>query len=219
MLLGIGVTDTNTALVLNIVYSVVGWVFSALGSRLHDVVGRRKMLIGSTIGMIISLTVVAACSAGYVNYGNHTASTVSIVFIFVFGAVFSGGYTPMQPIYPAEVVSNKMRAKCMGTFKLTAGAAGFLNTFVGPIALSSVRLHPVCFVSSMNTNEGADRLLVLRLLCVLGHVRGDLHVLLLRRDQGPDAGGAGRRVRGQEPAQGERCYQGETETGPGERPG
>lgn len=44
----------------------------------------------------------------------------------------------MQPIYPAEVVSNKMRAKAMGTFKLTAGAAGFLNTFVGPIALSSI---------------------------------------------------------------------------------
>ena len=143
MLLGIGVTDTNTALILNIVYSVVGWVSSAIGSRLHDVIGRRKMLIGSTIGMIISLTVVAACSAGYVNYGNHTASTVSIVFIFVFGAVFSGGYTPMQPIYPAEVVSNKMRAKCMGTFKLTAGAAGFLNTFVGPIALSSVSSAPL----------------------------------------------------------------------------
>jgi len=138
MLAGIGVTDTDTALVLNIVYSVVGWVFSAAGSRLHDVVGRRKMLIGSTIGMIFSLTIVAACSAGFVNYGNKTASTVSIVFIFVFGAVFSAGYTPMQPIYPAEVVSNKMRAKCMGTFKLTAGAAGFLNTFVGPIALSSV---------------------------------------------------------------------------------
>ncbi|KAI1644085.1 uncharacterized protein F4817DRAFT_227314 [Daldinia loculata] len=34
--------------------------------------------------------------------------------------------------------SNKMRAKAMGTFKLTAGAAGFLNTFVGPIALSSI---------------------------------------------------------------------------------
>jgi hypothetical protein len=48
------------------------------------------------------------------------------------------GYTPMQPIYPAEVVSNRMRAKAMGTYKITAGAAGFLNTFVGPIALSSV---------------------------------------------------------------------------------
>ncbi|KAH9896324.1 general substrate transporter [Xylariomycetidae sp. FL2044] len=138
MLNGIGITDTNTKLILNIVYSVIGWVFSAGGARLHDVVGRRKMLMGSTFGMTICLALVAACSAGKVEYGNSTAATVSIVFIFVFGAVFSVGYTPMQPIYPAEVVSNKMRAKAMGTFKLTAGAAGFLNTFVAPIALSSI---------------------------------------------------------------------------------
>ncbi|KAK2771459.1 hypothetical protein FQN53_004966 [Emmonsiellopsis sp. PD_33] len=138
MLNNVGVTDTDTKLILNIVYAVIGWVFSATGSRLHDIVGRRKMLMATTAGMAICLALVAACAAGFVEYGNTTASTVSIVFIFMFGAVFSIGYTPMQPIYPAEVVSNKMRAKAMGTFKLTAGAAGFLNTFVGPIALSNI---------------------------------------------------------------------------------
>lgn len=138
MLTGIGITDTNTKLVLNIVYAVIGWVSSIIGSRLHDVVGRRKMLLTTTAGMTICLAIVAACAAGYTEYGNKTASTVSIVFIFMFGAIFACGFTPMQPIYPAEVVSNKMRAKAMGTFKLTAGAAGFLNTFVGPIALSHI---------------------------------------------------------------------------------
>ncbi|OTA57993.1 general substrate transporter [Hypoxylon sp. EC38] len=138
MLEGIGITDTNTKLILNIIYSVIGWVFSVAGARLHDIVGRRKMLLGSTLGMTICLSLVAAGAAGKVEYGNSAAATMSIVFIFLFGAIFATGYTPMQPIYPAEVVSNKMRAKAMGTFKLTAGAAGFLNTFVGPIALSSI---------------------------------------------------------------------------------
>ncbi|GFF59521.1 hypothetical protein IFM51744_09950 [Aspergillus udagawae] len=138
MLSGIGITDTDTKLILNIVYAVVGWVSSIFGSRLHDVVGRRKMLITSTAGMTVCLAIVAGCAAGYTDYGNKTASTVSIVFIFLFGAIFACGFTPMQPIYPAEVVSTKMRAKAMGTFKLTAGAAGFLNTFVGPIALSHI---------------------------------------------------------------------------------
>ncbi|KAH8688541.1 general substrate transporter [Ilyonectria robusta] len=131
MLTGIGITNTNTKLILNIVYAVVGWVSSIIGSRLHDVVGRRKMLITATAGMTVCLAIVAACAAGYTKYGNQASSTVSIVFIFMFGAVFACGFTPMQPIYPAEVVSNKMRAKAMGTFKLTAGAAGFLNTFIG----------------------------------------------------------------------------------------
>ncbi|CAH0028233.1 unnamed protein product [Clonostachys rhizophaga] len=138
MLNGIGIKDTDTKLVLNIVYAVVGWVSSIIGSRLHDIVGRRKMLMATTAGMVVCLSIVAGCAAGYSNYGNKAASTVSIVFIFMFGATFACGFTPMQPIYPAEVVSNKMRAKAMGTFKVTAGAAGFLNTFVGPIALSNI---------------------------------------------------------------------------------
>jgi len=142
MLAGIGITNTDTKLYLNIVYAVIGWVFSSAGARLHDVVGRRKMLIASASGMAVCLAVVAGCSAAFVDYDNSTASTISIVFIFLFGATFATGFTPMQPIYPAEVVSNKMRAKGMGVFKLTAGAAGFLNTFVGPIALSNVSIIP-----------------------------------------------------------------------------
>lgn len=138
MLLGIGVEDTHLQLILNIVYAVVGWIFSVTGARLHDKIGRRKMFLAATSGMVVSLSIVAACSAGYVEYGNQTAPTVSIVFIFMFGAIFSAGYTPMQPVYPAEVVSTRMRAKAMGVYKVTNGAASFLNTFVGPIALSSV---------------------------------------------------------------------------------
>jgi MFS family permease len=138
MLLNVGVTDTNLQLILNIVYSVTGWVCSSAGSRLHDKMGRRKMLLGATMGMVVCLSIVAGTAAGFEEYGNTTAPTVCIVFIFLFGAIFSAGYTPIQPIYPAEVVSTKMRAKAMGTYKVTNGAAGFLNTFVGPIALSNV---------------------------------------------------------------------------------
>jgi MFS family permease len=170
MLNGIGITDTDLKLILNIVYAVIGWVASIFGSRLHDVVGRRKMLMSTTAGMTVCLAIVAACAAGYTEYGNQTASTVSIVFIFMFGAIFACGFTPMQPIYPAEVVSNKMRAKAMGTFKLTAGAAGFLNTFVGPIALSNVGFP---FQFSCPNKSGLmrllDRILVLCVLRFLGH--------------------------------------------------
>lgn len=36
----------------------------------------------------------------------------------MFGAVFAFAYTSMQPIYPGEVMSNDMRAKGMGTYKV-----------------------------------------------------------------------------------------------------
>jgi MFS family permease len=136
----VGITDTDTLLLLNIMYALEGYIFSSLGARMHDVIGRRKMLLGSTAGLILALSITAGTAAGYVNTGSKTSSTASIAFIFIFGAIFAFAFTSMQPIYPAEVMSNDMRAKGMGTYKLTGGCAGFINTFAAPIALSNVSI-------------------------------------------------------------------------------
>ena len=92
--------------------------------------------------MIIALSITAGTAAEFVKTGSESASSASIAFIYVFGAVFSFAYTSMQPIYPSEVISNDCRAKGVMTYKLTAGASGFLNTFVGPIALTNVSVLP-----------------------------------------------------------------------------
>lgn len=76
-------------------------------ARLHDVVGRRKMLMGSCAGMAVALSVVAATAAEYQRSGSVPSSSASIAFIFIFGVVFAVGFTPMQPIYPAEVLASE----------------------------------------------------------------------------------------------------------------
>jgi MFS family permease len=98
------------------------------------------MLLGSTFAMSICLSIVAGTSAGYAHdpLNNKAMSILSILFIYMFGCVFAFGFTAMQPVYPGEVCDNVQRAKGMGVFQLTGGAAGFLNTFVAPIALKSI---------------------------------------------------------------------------------
>ena len=140
LLENVGITDTNTQLLLNIIYALTGWIAATSGSRFHDVIGRRKMFLGSTAGMVICLAITAGTAAKFVQDGNTTASAASIAFIYIFGVVFSFAYTSMQPIYPGEVMSNDMRAKGMGLFQLTAGTAGFVNTFAAPVALRDVSL-------------------------------------------------------------------------------
>jgi MFS family permease len=76
-------------------------------ARLHDVVGRRKMLMGSCLSMSIALAIVAATAAEYERSGSTPSSSASIAFIFIFGVVFAVGFTPMQPIYPAEVLASE----------------------------------------------------------------------------------------------------------------
>lgn len=134
-------TNPNTQLLLNIVYAISGWIPAIIGARLHDIVGRRKMLMGATVGMAICLAIAAGTAADFVQSGNHQSSIASIAFIYIFGSVFALAFTSMQPIYPGEVLSNDMRAKGMGVFQLTAGCAGFVNTFAAPVALNKVFAH------------------------------------------------------------------------------
>lgn len=42
----VGITDQSTVLLLNGIYALTGWIAAGAGARLHDVVGRRKMLLG-----------------------------------------------------------------------------------------------------------------------------------------------------------------------------
>lgn len=140
MVANVGITSTNTQLLLNIIYAIGGWIPAIIGARLHDVVGRRKMLMGVTLGMSVCLAIAAGTAAGYEENGSKAASSASIAFIYVFGSVFALAFTSMQPIYPGEVLSNDMRAKGMGVFQLTSGCAGFVNTFAAPIALKNVSM-------------------------------------------------------------------------------
>tara|TARA_R110002060_G_scaffold9594_17_gene14344 strand:- start:1290 stop:1994 length:705 start_codon:yes stop_codon:yes gene_type:complete len=107
MLEAVGITSVNTQLLLNIIYALTGWVAASSGARFHDIVGRRKMLTGSCIGMAVCLAIVAATAADFQNNGNLQSSKASIAFIFIFGVVFAFAFTSMQPIYPAEVLSSE----------------------------------------------------------------------------------------------------------------
>jgi hypothetical protein len=56
--------------------------------------------------MSIALAVVAATAAQYEKTGSVPSSSASIAFIFIFGVIFAVAFTPMQPIYPAEVLAS-----------------------------------------------------------------------------------------------------------------
>jgi len=138
MLKGIGVVSTDTQLLLNIVYALVGWVFATGGARFLDTVGRRPMFLGSIALMSISLAIVAGGAAGFVHTGSTACSYASIFFVYFFGATFAVSLTPMQPIYPGEVLTNDMRAKGMGVMQISSGVASFINTFAAPVALNNI---------------------------------------------------------------------------------
>ncbi len=110
--------------------------WALVGANLVDRIGRRPLLLFSNMGCCLiwlAMTISAAIYQASIPPPtaldpnpagtNHVAGTVCLVLIFIFGAVYSVGFTPLQALYPVEVLSFEMRAKGMG-FSGFAVAAG-----------------------------------------------------------------------------------------------
>ena len=137
MLTSVGMKSVSVNVLMNGVYSIVSWISSILGSFCHDKVGRRKMFMASTLGAALALSGLAICTARY-QAGSKGASKGTLVFIYLFGVIFSFAFTPMQPIYPSEVSTNLMRSKSQLVNNVVSGVAQFVNQFAAPKAMKNI---------------------------------------------------------------------------------
>jgi hypothetical protein len=61
-----------------------------------------------------------------------------IGFIYLFMVFFSVGWTPLQGLYPAEVLKTENRSKGMAFQSITTQAVSCINTFGLPSALAAL---------------------------------------------------------------------------------
>jgi len=134
-----GVNTQNKRLTLNFANTLVSVAGALIGTSLTDKVGRRKMWFWGTLAVAGTLAVVTGCTAKWGKAGSNPAgANAAIAFIFLFGFVYSLAYTPLQALYPAEVLDYNTRAKGMALYALFVSCASFVNTYAGPIALQRI---------------------------------------------------------------------------------
>jgi MFS family permease len=132
-------------------YSVFQFVFAIIGAHFVDKLGRRKMMLAGFFGTSIvwvcmtasAGTVANSLVSGSVNDGdavfsNTAAGNAVLAFIFIFGAVYSFNLTPLQSLYPVEVINFEIRAKGMAFQTAFVNAAGMLNQFAWPVAIKRI---------------------------------------------------------------------------------
>ncbi|RDL36991.1 MFS general substrate transporter [Venustampulla echinocandica] len=150
----VGIHSTFGQANITLINNCQQFLFALLGANLVDRVGRRPLLLFSNIGCCVVWLAMTVSAGLYQKsipplppgadpdtelYGtNKAAGTASLAFIFIFGAVYSVGFTPLQALYPVEVLSFEMRAKGMGFSGFTVAAAGLLNQFAWPVALEKI---------------------------------------------------------------------------------
>lgn len=138
---GAGFTSSITQANINLGYSCFQFFFALVGAAFVDKIGRRPMMLNGMGGCcLVWVAVLAASSQVYDSNGvlNHAASNAVLGFIFIFGAVYSFCLTPLQALYPVEVLSYEMRAKGMAFSSLAVNAGGLLNQFAWPVSLANI---------------------------------------------------------------------------------
>lgn len=108
-----GVTSKDKLLLATIGVGLTKVVFLIIATFLLDKVGRRRLLLFSTGGMIFSLTVLG-CALTIVDNSQEEmlwALTLSIVATYVFVAFFNIGLGPVTWVYSSEIFPLKLRAQ------------------------------------------------------------------------------------------------------------
>jgi MFS family permease len=98
---------------INLGLAAAQFFFATVGSFLVDRFGRRTLLLWSTFSLTVSWAAVVIAAALCNVSSSSFANVFFIVLIFIFSAVFSTGFTPVQALYPSEVLSYEFRAKGM----------------------------------------------------------------------------------------------------------
>lgn len=118
-----GIHGQVTQINVQLGMSAVQVVFAAAGATIVDKVGRRPMLIIVNIvccfcwiGVIVPSSIANITDLDSETQQNAVAPSVSkavLAWVYIFQICYSFGWTPMQALYPVEVVSFEMRAKGM----------------------------------------------------------------------------------------------------------
>lgn len=112
MLVNAGITEQHKVLALNGINPVLCFFGACLGARMTDVVGRRPLLLYSIVFSSICFAILTGTSKISIDQPDNTsAANTTVAFIFIFGIVFSFGWTPLQSMYIAETLPTATRAK------------------------------------------------------------------------------------------------------------
>lgn len=138
------IDQTNIAMGMN----AVQIVFAAIGATLTDTMGRRPMLLIVNLACAvcwIGVTVPASIAnitdtkdQAQIDSVSPPVSKAVMAWVYIFQICYSVGWTPLQALYPVEVLSYEIRAKGMAFSSLFTSAAMLVMQFGMPVAMKNI---------------------------------------------------------------------------------
>ncbi|KAF2842908.1 hexose transporter protein [Patellaria atrata CBS 101060] len=134
----IGVTDSDTQLIINGVLQIINFITAVTMCFFVDKIGRRKLFLTSTAGMLVAFIVWTICSARQAETKSKAAGNAVIVMIYIYYLFYNLAWSGLLVGYTVEILPYNIRAKGMTVMFLMVDIALFFNQYVNPIALDHI---------------------------------------------------------------------------------
>jgi SP family arabinose:H+ symporter-like MFS transporter len=125
---GIG---TGSALMQTIAVGGVNFIFTFVAIKYVDNLGRKPLLIGGVIGMLISLLILTAAF-----YLQQFHGFLVLIFILVYIASFALSLGPVTWVFIAEIYPNRLRSEAMSVAIVMLWTACFVVSLTFPYMLN-----------------------------------------------------------------------------------
>ncbi|MET9972491.1 MFS transporter, partial [Streptomyces sp. NPDC006356] len=113
--------------------------------RLIDTVGRRPLIVWSFALMVVPLAVLGLAP---------TASVAVVLVCFCAYALFSGGPSILEFIYPTELFPTEVRATAVGVGTAVSRIGAAIGTYLLPVGLDRIGVGPTMLIMAVVTLLG-----------------------------------------------------------------
>jgi MFS family permease len=142
MLTSAGITDEHIVLMLNGINPALRFLGAILGGRLTDKIGRRPLLLYTTVICSFCFAIITGTSKMAVeNPSQSAAANTTVAFIIIFGIVFSIGWTPLQSMYIAETLPTATRAKGTAIGNFSSSVASTIIAYSSGPAFQNIKYY------------------------------------------------------------------------------
>ncbi|KAJ4322026.1 hypothetical protein N0V94_002605 [Neodidymelliopsis sp. IMI 364377] len=140
---GAGIKDQNQKMALSSSERVLYLGVSIYAATLIDKVGRRKLFLAATSGMVVSFICWTITCAIYENSGekNTSAGYAQIPFIWIFGICYALAWSGLLVAYALEILPYRLRAKGLTIMNITVQAILAVGGQTNPVAWKRLPRH------------------------------------------------------------------------------
>ncbi|GJN90853.1 hypothetical protein Rhopal_003867-T1 [Rhodotorula paludigena] len=134
----VGVTSALDQTVYNGGMQIYNLGLAVVGAALVERVGRRKLWLTSTGGMLVSYICLLGLSAGFDKSQNPQMGLATVAFMFLCYGWYDIAWTPLAFSYTTECLPYSLRSSGMALFTWMQNAALSANQWLNPVGLEAI---------------------------------------------------------------------------------